>query len=96
MDDRTQPDAALKMDTPVACVIRVQGTIAPEVMARLCGLRLVAAGGDPAWSELQGELRDQAALYQVLTVLHQLVLPLLRVTCAPPGRGPIPDGSRTP
>jgi hypothetical protein len=48
MDDRTQPDAALKMDTPVACVIRVQGTIAPEVMARLWSLRLVAAGGDPA------------------------------------------------
>jgi hypothetical protein len=93
MDRGIRPDAAPTTDTPVACVIRVQGTLTPEALARLGGLRLVAVGDDATWSELQGELRDQAALHRVLTALHQLGLPLLGVACTP--RRPGPDGLGT-
>ena len=84
MGSGTRPNTALTMATPVACVLWVQGTIAPEGMARLGGLRLVAGGGDPATgSELRGELRNQAALRRALRALHALGLPLRSVACTP-------------
>jgi hypothetical protein len=82
------------MATPVACVIRVQGTVAPAWLARLGGLRLAAADGDPAaGSELRGELRDQAALHGVLLALHTLGLPVRTVACTPIGHRPSRHGA---
>jgi hypothetical protein len=95
MDRETRPDVAPTMDTPVACVIRLQGTLAPETLARLGGLRLVAVGGDSTWSELRGELCDQGALHRVLTVLHRLGLPLLGVACTPIPHRPSLNGVGT-
>jgi hypothetical protein len=96
MDRGTRPDEAPTMDMPIACVIRVQGTVPPEWLARLGGLRLAAAGADPAAdSELRGELRDQAALHGVLLALHTLGLPVRTVACTPIGHRPSLNGAGT-
>jgi len=94
--DEAPPDEAPTMATAVACVIRVQGTVAPAGLARLGGLRLTAAGGAPAAdSELRGELRDQAALHGVLLALHALGLPVRTVACTPVRHRPSRNGART-
>jgi hypothetical protein len=77
----------LTMDTPVVCRISVQGVISPDWSPRLGGLRITPAGGadrdGEATTELRGELRDQAALLEVLRTLHRAGFPLLGVNCEP-------------
>jgi hypothetical protein len=82
------------MDSPVACVIRVEGVLDPWWSDHLGGLQItVSPTGETATSELRGELLDQAALVGVLTTLYDLGLPLLALTCAPPrSRAEPPDG----
>jgi hypothetical protein len=74
-------------DGPVACRIRVRGTLAPAWADRLGGLVLTRVDGHrpgaAAVTELRGALRDQAALLGVLIALHDLGLPLLAVDTAP-------------
>jgi hypothetical protein len=78
---------SLTMEGPVACVIRVQGALDPWWSDRLGGLRIAPSpAGDPATSELHGELLGQAALIGVLTTLYDLGLPLLAVACTAPLR----------
>ena len=93
MNRAAVPVAAPTMGTPVACVIRVQGRVAPPWLARLGGLRLTA--GDGAGSELRGELPDQAAVHAVLGTLHRLGLLLRTVTCTPIDRSLPPEGPGT-
>jgi hypothetical protein len=82
----------LTMEGPVACVIRVQGALSPRLSARLGGLRITSPGrpdrDGAATSELRGVLRGQAALRGVLTALHDLGLPLLRLDCVPGSTAP--------
>jgi hypothetical protein len=77
----------LTMHDPVACVIRVQGALAPHWSDRLGGLRITLldrpVAGDEATTELRGELPDQAALKGVLQTLYGLGYPLLCVACTP-------------
>ena len=77
--------ARLTMEQPVACVIRVRGSLDPQWAPRLGGLRITpAAGGDgEAVTELRGALPDQAAVQEVLHTLHTLGFSLQRLTCAP-------------
>jgi hypothetical protein len=86
------------MEGPVACMIRVQGALAPRWSDHLGGLQVVApvgAAGDEAATELRGELPDQAALLGVLTTLYDLRHALLSVACTPAGppAGDAPGGA---
>ena len=79
--------ARLTFDSPVACVIHVQGKLDPRWSERLGGLQLTVSDSTApdagVTSELRGELLAQAALLGVLTTLNDLRLPLLAVACAP-------------
>jgi hypothetical protein len=92
MDTADGPRPRLPVAGPVACVIRVQGGLAPRWADRLGGLAVTvgapagAGAGEPAGAattELRGELLDQAALLGVLTTLYDLRCPLLSVACTP-------------
>jgi hypothetical protein len=79
------------MEQPVACVIRVQGALAPWWAPYLGGLRITQlAGGDGAAgetvTELRGALPDQATVLDVLRTLHALGFALERLTCTPQRR----------
>jgi hypothetical protein len=89
----------LTLDAPLECTIRAAGTLDPRWSARLGGLRVRAAGRSFPVTELRGRLRDQAALFGVLTTLYDLGLPLLSVDCraapGPPAAGAgAPPGPR--
>ena len=71
----------LTLDAPLACTIRVVGTLDPRWSERLGGLRVHATGRSYPVTELSGPLLDQAALFGVLTTLYDLGLPLLSVDC---------------
>jgi hypothetical protein len=86
MDAPATRPARLAIDSPVACVIRVQGALDPRWSDYLGGLRIAAADG--ATTELRGELLDQAALLGVLTTLYDRRLPLLSMACEPAHAGP--------
>jgi len=91
--DEAPPDETPTMATAVACVIRVQGTVAD---GRAGDRAELAVGGAPAAdSELRGELRDQAALHGVLLALHALGLPVRTVACTPVRHRPSRNGART-
>src|SRR4051812_32679071 len=85
----------LTLDAPLACTIRVVGTLDPRWSERLGGLRVHATGRSYPVTELSGPLRDQAALFGVLTTLYDLGLPLLSVDC-PAARGPPSAGAGPP
>ena len=89
----------LTLDAPLACTIRVVGTLDPRWSERLGGLRVHATGRSYPVTELSGPLLDQAALFGVLTTLYDLGLPLLSVDCraapGPPAAGAgAPPGPR--
>ena len=71
----------LTLDAPLECTIKVVGTLDPRWSERLGGLRVHATGRSYPVTELSGPLRDQAALFGVLTTLYDLGLPLLSVDC---------------
>ena len=71
----------LTLDAPLECAIRAVGTLDARWAARLGGLRVHATGRGYPVTELRGRLRDQAALFGVLTTLYDLGLPLLSVAC---------------
>ena len=72
------------MDKSAVYRIIVQGTVPESWIDRLGGMEIVSV--TPAATMLEGRLTDQAALSGVLDTLYQLRLPLLEVTCLPPGR----------
>jgi hypothetical protein len=88
----------LTLDAPLACTIRVVGTLDPRWSERLGGLRVHATGRSYPVTELSGPLRDQAALFGVLTTLYDLGLPLLSVDChaaqGPPSAAAGPPASQ--
>ena len=71
----------LTLDAPLACTVRVAGTLDARWAGRLGGLRVRAAGRGYPVTELRGRLPDQAALFGVLVTLYDLGLPLLSVDC---------------
>jgi len=77
----------LTMECPVACVIRVRGTLAPTWSDYLGGLQITTAaagvGDAGVTTELRGELLDQAALMGVVMTLYDRQLPLISVACVP-------------
>jgi hypothetical protein len=89
----------LAMDGPVACVIRVQGALAPAEGDRLGGLASTPVdgrgAGAAATTELRGALRGQAALLEVLRALHARGVLVLSVACVP-ARRPAAADRRNP
>jgi hypothetical protein len=85
------------MDGPVACVIRVQGALAPAEADRFGGLAItpVDGRGAAATTELRGALRGQAALLEVLRALHARGVRVLSVACVP-ARRPAAADRRNP
>ncbi len=57
--------------------IRVRGQLGPEWSTWFAGLTITAA--ENGETTISGQIRDQAALYGVLTQVHDLGLPLLSV-----------------
>ena len=72
------------MDKPAVYRIKVQGVVPESWTDRLGGMGIVSVTS--AATTLEGRLPDQAALNGVLETLFELHLPLLEVSCLPPGR----------
>lgn len=77
----------LTFDNPATYRIRVGGRIAPSRVEWFQGMsvRALAPDDEPDSTQLEGELRDQAALAGVLTTLYEMHLPLLSVECLSAG-----------
>jgi hypothetical protein len=73
----------LKIATPAAYRIRVQGYIDRAWIGRFGGMTLTreTAAEKLEITVLEGQMRDQAALSGVLNTLYDLHLPLLNVEC---------------
>jgi hypothetical protein len=72
------------LDKPAVYRIKVRGVVPESWIDRLRDMGIVSVAS--AATTLEGRLPDQAALNGVLNTLYQLRLPLLEVTCLPPGR----------
>ena len=88
-----QPHTALPtFDSAAIYRICVRGRIAPSRSDWFQGMsvHMLAQGDEPENTQLEGELRDQAALAGVLNVLYDMHLPVISVECLSvrPAEGP--------
>lgn len=75
-------ELGLRLELPATYQISVQGILDPRWSGRLNGMTISMKPDQPEnqpITVLNGRLRDQAALFGVLTTLYNLRLPLLSV-----------------
>ena len=72
----------MRLDEPIFCRIRIQGSLAQHWSEYLGGLS-ISVTGEPGHTEttLSGDILDQAALMGVLNGLYGMGYPLLVVEC---------------
>jgi hypothetical protein len=73
----------LNFDEPINYRILVKGHLEDWWGERLGGMRIKAQTqlGDVVFTELKGEVLDQAALFGILSTLYDLRLPLISLQC---------------
>ena len=70
----------LNMDCPAVYAIRVQGILDHQWSDILAGIQILVARGEPeTYTQLVGELPDQAALLGVVNSLFNFGFPILDV-----------------